>query len=97
MAAPHRRSLPAYCSSAPLCHLHLSWLLFGVLFLAPDFFMLGYLMNPRTGAAIYNLGHVLLVPLGLFLVGTARTGRFCSPSPSSGAPTSPSTGCWAMG
>ncbi len=50
-------------------HLHFSWLLFGVLFLAPDFFMLGYLMNPRTGAAIYNLGHVLLVPLGLFLVG----------------------------
>jgi hypothetical protein len=49
-------------------HFHFSWLLFGVLFLAPDLFMLGYLMNSRTGAAIYNLGHVLFVPLGLFFV-----------------------------
>ena len=33
-------------------HFHFSWVLFAVLFLAPDLFMLGYLMNPRTGAAI---------------------------------------------
>jgi hypothetical protein len=50
-------------------HFHFSWLLFGVLFLAPDLFMLGYLAGPRVGAAIYNLGHFLLVPLGLFFVG----------------------------
>jgi hypothetical protein len=50
-------------------HLHFSWLLFGVLFLAPDLFMLGYLANPRTGAALYNLGHFLLVPLALFAAG----------------------------
>src|ERR1035438_2223986 len=49
-------------------HFHLSWLLFGVLFLAPDLFMLGYLANPRVGAALYNLGHFLLVPLCLFAV-----------------------------
>jgi hypothetical protein len=50
-------------------HFHFSWLLFGVLFLAPDLFMLGYLANPRVGAAIYNLGHFLMVPLGLFFAG----------------------------
>jgi hypothetical protein len=50
-------------------HLRFSWLLFAGLFLAPDLFMLGYLANPRIGAAIYNLGHVVLVPLGLFAFG----------------------------
>jgi hypothetical protein len=50
-------------------HLHFSWLLFGVLFLAPDLFMFGYLANPRFGAALYNVGHFLLVPLMLFAAG----------------------------
>ncbi len=49
-------------------HFHFSWVLFAVLFLAPDLFMAGYLINPRAGAAIYNLGHVLFVPLTLFVV-----------------------------
>ncbi len=39
-----------------------SWLLFLVLILAPDLFMLGYLRGPRAGAAIYNLGHTWLLP-----------------------------------
>src|SRR5205823_5880484 len=30
-------------------HLHASWLLFALLFLAPDLFMLGYLLNVRAG------------------------------------------------
>ncbi len=46
-------------------HLHFSWLLFAVLFLAPDLFMLGYLANPRVGAALYNLGHVVFCPARL--------------------------------
>jgi len=52
-------------------HLHFSWLLFAILFLAPDLFMLGYLANPRLGAALYNLGHVLFVPLALFAIALA--------------------------
>jgi len=55
-------------------HLHFRWLLFAVLFLAPDLFMVGFLANARVGAAIYNLGHWLLLPLGLAAVGMA-TGR----------------------
>ena len=50
-------------------HLHLSWLLFALLFLAPDLFMLGYLLNVRAGAALYNLGHLLLIPLSLLAAG----------------------------
>ncbi len=48
-------------------HFHFSWLLFAVLFLVPDLSMLGYLINPRIGSALYNLGHTLFIPLGLFI------------------------------
>lgn len=50
-------------------HLHFSWTLFAVLFLAPDLFMLGYLANPRLGSALYNLGHFVFVPLALLVTG----------------------------
>jgi hypothetical protein len=50
-------------------HLHFSWLLFAILFLAPDLFMLGYLLNVRAGAALHNLGHFLLLPLSLLATG----------------------------
>jgi hypothetical protein len=40
-----------------------SWTLFAVLLLVPDLFMLGYLLNVRVGAVIYNVGHTLAVPL----------------------------------
>ncbi len=39
-----------------------SWLMFGVLLLAPDLSMLGYLAGPRVGAAIYNAFHTYAVP-----------------------------------
>lgn len=46
-----------------------SWLLFVVLILAPDLFMLGYLRGPGTGAAACNLGHTWLLPGILAAVG----------------------------
>ncbi len=51
--------------------LHLSWLLFAALFLAPDLFMLGYLAGPRVGSVLYNLGHVLVCPILLLLFALA--------------------------
>jgi hypothetical protein len=39
-----------------------AWLLYALLILTPDLFMLGYLRGPRAGAAIYNLGHTWLLP-----------------------------------
>jgi hypothetical protein len=47
-------------------HEHAGWLWFVVLFLVPDLFMLGYLVNPRLGAAVYNFAHTLLTPGALF-------------------------------
>src|ERR671917_1310053 len=38
------------------------WLMFGVLLLAPDLSMLGYLAGPRVGAAIYNAFHTYAMP-----------------------------------
>ena len=45
------------------------WLLFLLLILAPDLFMLGYLRGPKLGAAVYNLGHTWLLPGVLTAVG----------------------------
>jgi Domain of unknown function (DUF4260) len=53
-------------------HLHYSWLLFAILFLTPDLFMLGYLLNTRVGAAIYNLAHTLTLPLALVFLSYLR-------------------------
>jgi hypothetical protein len=48
-------------------HLHASWILFAILFLTPDLFMLGYIINSKIGAAAYNLAHTLTIPLALLL------------------------------
>lgn len=50
------------------------WPLYALLLLAPDLFALGYLRDPRTGAALYNLGHNLLWPLALVSIGLAAGG-----------------------
>jgi len=46
-----------------------SWLVFALLFLAPDIFMLGYLRSRRLGALVYNLGHTYAAPALLALTG----------------------------
>ena len=48
-----------------------NWLLFVVLLLAPDLSMLGYLVNQRFGAAVYNLAHTTITPLLLLAAGLA--------------------------
>lgn len=46
-----------------------SWLIFALLFLAPDLSMLGYLRSRQTGALVYNLGHTYAAPALLALSG----------------------------
>jgi hypothetical protein len=46
-----------------------SWWLFVILLLAPDLFMLGYVAGPKVGAALYNLGHLLVWPVLLIGIG----------------------------
>lgn len=43
-----------------------SWLWFAVLFLTPDFLMIGYLVNKKLGATIYNGFHTYSVPLMIY-------------------------------
>jgi hypothetical protein len=47
---------------------HAGWALFAVLFFAPDLSMLGYLVNPKIGAAAYNAAHTTGVygPLAVY-------------------------------
>jgi hypothetical protein len=45
-----------------------AWL-YWVLFLAPDIGMVGYLINTRTGAALYNLFHHKGVAIAFYLAG----------------------------
>lgn len=47
---------------------HASWLWFGLLFLVPDFSMLGYIANQKLGAAGYNLVHTYTAPLLICLI-----------------------------
>ena len=46
-----------------------SWWLFGLLILAPDLSIFGYLGGPHIGAIAYNALHILIVPVLLLLVG----------------------------
>lgn len=49
--------------------LNQGWMLFLILFLAPDLAALGYIAGRRTGAAAYNTLHTYLGPLALGIVG----------------------------
>lgn len=51
-----------------------SWLFFLLLLLVPDLSMLGYLRNPRLGAAVYNLFHSYPLPALLLAVGQFSEG-----------------------
>jgi hypothetical protein len=50
-------------------HADYQWWLFFVLLLAPDLAAAGYLLGPRLGAAVYDMGHLDAVPIALGVVG----------------------------
>jgi hypothetical protein len=65
-----------FSGSLYLYHLaHGSWIAFLVLFLVPDLAMLGYLINARVGAPLYNLMHTEVLPVALagMLLATRHT------------------------
>lgn len=45
------------------------WWVFVVLFLLPDLGMIGYLINPRTGALVYNIFHHRGLAILVYLTG----------------------------
>ncbi|GAB0169216.1 DUF4260 domain-containing protein [Lysinibacillus sp. CTST325] len=46
-----------------------SFLYFILLLLLPDITMLGYIVNTKIGALFYNIGHSLVVPAILLIIG----------------------------
>jgi len=46
-----------------------SWWVFLLLLFAPDIFMLGYAVNKKIGAYVYNLGHIYITPVLLLVAG----------------------------
>jgi hypothetical protein len=48
-----------------------SWLVYAILFLAPDLSFLGYLAGPRVGAIVYNTAHSYMAPVTLMVTGFA--------------------------
>ncbi len=55
-------------------HFDYPWWMFIVFLFAPDIFMAGYLFSPRLGARIYNIGHTLIWPVSLALIGLFTSG-----------------------
>jgi hypothetical protein len=56
--------------SAYLYHLFgFSWWILFVLFLWPDLFMFGFLVNQVVGASLYNLVHTEILPIALAAFG----------------------------
>lgn len=53
---------------------HGGWTQFALLLFVPDVSMLGYLVNRRVGAAMYNAGHMHAVPVAI-LVWSITTGH----------------------
>jgi hypothetical protein len=50
-----------------------TWWLFALLFLTPDFSMLGYLAGNKLGADVYNFFHTSTLPLGLLAIAIGTT------------------------
>ncbi|MBD3662733.1 DUF4260 domain-containing protein [Sulfitobacter sp. TSTF-M16] len=61
-------ALAAICIAA-YTQLGGSWGFFALLILAPDVFMIGYLLGNRLGALVYNIGHSTLIPAALGILG----------------------------
>ena len=48
-----------------------SWWIFAILFLAPDLSFVAYLIDPKTGAFVYNAAHSYMAPMALMTAGFA--------------------------
>lgn len=51
---------------------HYSWILFAILFLAPDLSIIAYKGGVRVGAAVYNAVHTYVGPIALLAFDATR-------------------------
>ena len=54
-----------------------SWWTFFMLLFLPDLFMVGYVVNARVGAWLYNLGHHKGVAISVALLGLSFSNSVC--------------------
>ncbi len=47
----------------------MSWYIYLIGFISVDLFMLGYLINPKIGGIIYNIGHSYILAISLLSIG----------------------------
>jgi hypothetical protein len=59
--------------------LGLPWWAFLVFLLAPDLSAIGYLAGPRVGSVTYNLAHIIVWPLALWVLGWALGWAWAAP------------------
>lgn len=50
-------------------YLPFSWWVFPALLLTPDLSMIGYAINPKIGAILYNIAHYKALAIAFFIVG----------------------------
>jgi hypothetical protein len=67
-------------ASAAYAQLGAGWPMFALFFLVPDVSMLGYLLDRRIGAVIYNLGHSYVAPIGVGALGVLISQHLMSSS-----------------
>ncbi len=48
-----------------------NWVIFLLLLMLPDVFMIGYAFSKKTGAYLYNFSHTFITPLLVLLLGMA--------------------------
>ena len=77
--------------------MHAGWVRFGLLFLAPDLSMIGYLANKRLGALTYNLAQTYAGPLLVFALFWLLDQASLFWLAWFGSPTSASIGCCGTG
>ncbi len=59
----------AACLYLLFFQLHTTWWLLPVFILGPDASMIGYALNPRVGAILYNLAHTFTLAIPVALLG----------------------------
>jgi hypothetical protein len=57
-------------------YLHFNFWWFVLFLFAIDIFMLGYLISPKIGAHLYNVGHSTIIPALLLVFGAAYVNNY---------------------
>ena len=57
-------------------NIHLPWWLYFILFFSPDIGMMGYIINTKIGAIIYNIFHHKAIGVVLLILGIQQSDEY---------------------